>query len=79
VLASLEQSQGRMLAAIPAGVSEEGAGRLGGDWLGGEVSLEFILLFSFSGDGWGQNAGLALTHSPTRLKLSYLKHREFEC
>jgi hypothetical protein len=50
-LASLEQSQRRLRAAMLAGASEERAGRFGGEWLGGEVSLEFILLFSFSGDG----------------------------
>jgi hypothetical protein len=68
VLASLEQSQRRLRAAIPADASEEWAGRLGGEWLGGEVSLEFILLCSFSGDG-GKMLGL---HS---LRLQLLKNR----
>jgi hypothetical protein len=68
VLASLEHSQRRLRAAIPAGASEERAGRLGGEWLGGEGSLEFILLFSFSGDG-GKMLGW---HS---LSLQLLKNR----
>jgi hypothetical protein len=68
VLASLEQSQRRLRAAIPAGASEDRAGLLGGEWLGGEVSLKFILLFSFSGDG-GKMVGW---HS---LSLQLLKNR----
>jgi hypothetical protein len=48
---------------MPGWASEESAGRLGGHWLGGEVSFEFILLISFFGDG-GKML-LALTQSST--------------
>jgi hypothetical protein len=62
-LASLEKSQLPLRAAMPGWASEESAGRLGGHWLGGEVSFEFILLISFFGDG-GKML-LALTQSST--------------
>jgi hypothetical protein len=60
-LDSLNQSQRWLRVAMPGGAWEESAGRLGGEWLGGEVSFEFILLFS---DDGGKML-LALTQSST--------------
>jgi hypothetical protein len=66
-LASPNQSQRRLRAALPVGSSEEWGGSLDREWLG-EVSFESIVLFSVSVSGDG---GKMLWHSLNHLTLRH--------